>query len=63
MNDQLVKLAFTIPEAIASSGIGRTQLFALIKTGHLEARKLGTRTLIPAASLQSMIASLPRANP
>ncbi|WP_424135143.1 helix-turn-helix domain-containing protein [Roseomonas chloroacetimidivorans] len=53
------KLAFTIPEAVSSSGIGRTKLYALIKEGQLEARKLGNRTLIPAPSLQALVDGLP----
>lgn len=53
------KLAFTIPEAVASSGIGRTKLYELIKEGRLEARKLGARTLIPAMSLRALIEGLP----
>ncbi|WP_458094747.1 helix-turn-helix domain-containing protein [Roseomonas sp. WA12] len=54
------KLAFTIPEAVSSSGIGRTVLYAMIKQGRLEARKLGNRTLIPAPSLQALVDGLPR---
>ncbi|MCR0980628.1 helix-turn-helix domain-containing protein [Roseomonas populi] len=60
MNHQPAKLAFTIPEAVTSSGIGRTKLYALIREGQLEARKLGSRTLIPAPSLQALMDSLPR---
>jgi excisionase family DNA binding protein len=54
------KLAFTIPEAVSSSGIGRTVLYAMIKQGRLEARKLGSRTLIPAPSLQALVDGLPK---
>jgi excisionase family DNA binding protein len=54
------KLAFTIAEAVSSTGIGRTKLYALIKQGQLETRKLGARTLIPATSLRSLVAALPR---
>jgi excisionase family DNA binding protein len=54
------KLAFTIAEAVSSSGIGRTKLYALIKEGQLEARKLGSKTLIPAPSLRSLVDGLPR---
>lgn len=54
------KIAFTVAEAVQSSGIGRTALYALIKAGQLESRKLGKRTLIPATSLRSLIDGLPR---
>lgn len=54
------KLAFTIPEAVNTSGIGRTMLYAMIKQGRLEARKLGNRTLIPASSLQALVDGLPK---
>jgi excisionase family DNA binding protein len=54
------KIAFTIEQAVASSGIGRTQIYALIKEGRLEARKLGSRTLIPAPSLRALVDGLPR---
>ena len=53
-------LAHTIPEAMRISGIGRSKLYELIRSGELEARKLGTRTLIPAKALRELIAGLPR---
>ena len=53
-------LAYTVAEAVRTSGIGRTSLYALIRDGHLEARKAGTRTLIPAAALNALLASLPQ---
>lgn len=54
------KIAFTIAEAVTSTGIGRTKLYDLIKQGQLETRKLGSRTLIPAPSLRSLVDGLPR---
>lgn len=54
------KLAHTIPEAVASTGIGRTTLYALIKEGKLEAVKLGSRTLVLDSSIRALLASLPR---
>ncbi|MBP0493992.1 hypothetical protein [Roseomonas indoligenes] len=53
------KIAFTVAEAVASTGIGRTRIFELIKEGQLEARKLGSKTLIPAPSLRSLVDGLP----
>jgi excisionase family DNA binding protein len=60
MHIQPEKIAFTISEAVTSTGIGRTKLYALIKEGQLETRKLGSRTLIPAPSLRSLVDGLPR---
>jgi len=55
-------IAHTIADAAKVSGIGRTTLYELIGAGKIEARKAGNRTLIPAESLRSYIASLPPAN-
>jgi excisionase family DNA binding protein len=60
MHIQPEKLTFTISEAVSSTGIGRTKLYALIKEGQLETRKLGKRTLIPAPSLRALVDGLPR---
>ena len=54
-------LAFGINDACAAIGIGRTKLYHLINAGALEARALGGRTVIPAASLEQLIANLPPA--
>lgn len=55
-------LAYTIPDASAATGIGRTTLYYLIGEGKIEARKVGNRTIIPADSLRAYIASLPAAD-
>lgn len=52
-------LAYSIPEACASSRIGRTTLYQAIRTGELRAVKRGRRTLILAGDLQSWITNLP----
>lgn len=49
------KLAYSIPEACAATSIGRSKLYELISEGRLEVRKIGKRTLIPAASLQRLL--------
>ncbi|OYZ08255.1 MAG: excisionase [Novosphingobium sp. 28-62-57] len=51
----LEPLAYSIADAVRVSSIGRTRLYALINEGRLEARKIGKRTLIPAASLRRLI--------
>jgi len=38
-----------------TTSIGKTSLYALIAEGRLEIRKIGKRTLIPAASLRRLI--------
>ncbi|MEP0390752.1 MAG: helix-turn-helix domain-containing protein [Erythrobacter sp.] len=48
-------LAYSVADACRVSSIGRTRLYSLIKEGRLEARKIGKRTLIPAASLRALI--------
>jgi len=53
------KIAVTIPDAIALSGIGRSSLYKLFNEGKLTPRKSGKRTLILVAELESYIKSLP----
>lgn len=48
-------LAYSINEACRVSSLGRTRLYQLIGEGRLEVRKIGKRTLIPAASLRALI--------
>jgi excisionase family DNA binding protein len=54
-------LAYSIPEAVAISGIGRTLLYAEIGAGRLDAVKAGRRTLIPRTALERFISTLPSA--
>jgi Helix-turn-helix domain len=55
----MTKIAVTIPEAVAISGIGRTSLYAVFKAGGIKPRKAGKRTLVLVADLESYIQSLP----
>lgn len=48
-------LAYSVSEACRVSSLGRTRLYQLIAEGRLEVRKIGKRTLIPAASLRALI--------
>ena len=48
-------LAYSVADACRVSSIGRTRLYQLIGEGRLEAKKIGKRTLIPAASLRALI--------
>jgi predicted DNA-binding transcriptional regulator AlpA len=53
------KIAVTLREATALSGIGRSSLYKLFKTGELTPRKAGKRTLLIVAELESYVKSLP----
>lgn len=55
MNMRSDALAYRVKDASRVSGIGVTKLYALMKEGRLEKRKVGSMTLIPAASLQALI--------
>ena len=50
-----------VEDAFRALGIGRTKGFALIRDGHLIARKIGSRTVVEAESIRSFAATLPRA--
>lgn len=49
------KLAYSISEAAAAVSIGRSKVYSLIAEGRLETRKIGKRTVIPAASLAKLL--------
>jgi hypothetical protein len=49
------KLAYSVPEACAAIGIGRSKLYALNRQGKLDLRRLGGRTYVTAASLVRLI--------
>lgn len=59
----LEKLAYRPAEVQAALGIRNTKFWALVKNGSLEVRKLGSATVVPAASLHAFIESLPKVNP
>lgn len=49
------RLAYSIADACAALSLGKTTVYALIGEGKLRTRKVGGRTLIPAASLHAFI--------
>lgn len=53
------KLMYTVKEAAAAIGVGRTTLYKALSSGTLSAVKLGNRTLIPADGLRRWINSWP----
>jgi excisionase family DNA binding protein len=48
-------IAYSVAEACRVTSLGRTRLYSLIGEGKLSVRKVGKRTLIPAASLHALI--------
>lgn len=55
----LEPLAYSVADACRVTSIGRTRLYELIAQGKLETRKIGKRTLIPAASLRALVEGNP----
>jgi excisionase family DNA binding protein len=53
-----MKLAYSVLEACDLLSIGRTTLYGLIKSGDLQTRKVGRRTLIPAKSLDAFVSAV-----
>jgi|HubBroStandDraft_6_1064221.scaffolds.fasta_scaffold7668282_1 excisionase family DNA binding protein len=51
--------AYTVKSFCAAFGVGKTTLYQLRKAGAIRVRKLGSKTLIPAAEAERWFASLP----
>ncbi len=47
-----------IPEASAALGVGRSTVYLLAKRGDIEIVHVGSRALVPAASIDAFVASL-----
>lgn len=52
------KLAYRIPEAVAATGIGRSRLYELMRSGEIRSVTLGRTRLIPAEDLRDFVARL-----
>jgi excisionase family DNA binding protein len=59
--ETIAREGFSIAEACAVAGIGRTKLYQAIADGTLLARKFGKRTIILRTDLRAFLASLPAA--
>jgi excisionase family DNA binding protein len=60
MNDVRAAGALTVNEFCRVYAVGRTLTYRLISSGAIEARKVGAKTLIPRASAERWLASLPK---
>jgi excisionase family DNA binding protein len=49
------KLVYSVNEAAAALGIGRTKLYEMVNAGELFAVKLGKRTLIRCADVDALL--------
>lgn len=57
----MTKIAVTIPEAVAMTGISRSSIYKLFAEGKLSRRKNGKRSLILVEDLERVVKSLPEA--
>ena len=48
----------SVEAAAGALGIGRTQIFTLLRSGALDSVKIGARRLIPADALDELVARL-----
>jgi excisionase family DNA binding protein len=49
------RLSYTVAQAVAASGIGRTTLYGLMRSGQLPFVKLGNRTLVRGDDLEKLL--------
>lgn len=54
--DRLGRLAYSVPEASAAIGVGKTKLYALMTEGVLPSTLIGKRRIIRAVDLDALIA-------
>ena len=54
------KTALTIDEVIKTGPLGRTSIYAAIKTGQLTARKFGKRTFVLTSDFEGFLNGLPK---
>ncbi len=61
--EQTSPFALSIAAAVQATGnaVSRTRLFDLIRTGEVDARKVGRRTVVLADSLRAYVERQPRA--
>lgn len=59
----MIKLSYTIQEAVRALGISRTTIYKLISCGKIKIVKIGARTLIPAGDLHALLSQNGQAMP
>lgn len=52
-------MAYSVSDVLKMVGIGRTKFYALVKSGEIKTRKVGNRTIVLAADLETWLATLP----
>ncbi|UYQ70833.1 helix-turn-helix domain-containing protein [Pelagibacterium flavum] len=52
-------MAYSVSDVIEMIGIGRTKFYQLVSAGEIKTRKIGNRTVVLAADLDTWLASLP----
>lgn len=57
---QFEPLALGVKDAANYISLSKSRLYELISEGTIDARKLGSRTVIPVASLRAYVDSAPR---
>ncbi len=55
MSNSLERMSYSISEAAAMIGLGRTTFYGLIKKGEIPVVKIGKRTLIRSSDLSRLI--------
>ena len=55
------EIAYSINRTAKALGVGRSTIYQLIKTGQIDAIKIGTRTLITTASVARLVEPRPSA--
>jgi excisionase family DNA binding protein len=58
-----VRALYSPKETETLLSVSHAQLYRLIGAGRLDARKIGSRTLITAESIETFLASLPKIGP
>lgn len=51
------KLGYSVAEACAALSLGKTTLYRHIAAGHVQAVRVGNRTIIPSSSLKALLAA------
>lgn len=53
-----MQLSYSIEETMSATGLGRTKVYQLINSNEIQARKIGTRTIVLKADLEEFLANL-----